>query len=261
LALSRFEAVLFDLDGTLLDTTQAILESFKYTIHHFAGRIPREEEIRPYMGLPLRDQFSIFLPGKEDEACRVYVEHNLSIHKDFVRPFPGAKYTLETLREKDVALALVTSKRCETATYGLLIAGIHGMFDAMVFYDDTTEHKPHPAPILKAIGLIADPEPCKSLLSETHILVVGDSPTDIEAAKNAQMVLMGPPTLYGNQTCPENCGNSASVCFGKKERTQVVIKSAGVTYGAYPKEVIEKTRPDYILTDITQVIELCGFDH
>lgn len=255
---SKFEAVLFDLDGTLLDTTEAILESFKHTIHHFTGRIPAEEEIRPYMGLPLRDQFSIFLPGNEDEACKVYVEHNLSIHKDRVRPFPGVQETLDALRENGVITALVTSKRRETANHGLYIAGIENMFDAMVFYDDTKEHKPHPAPIIKAITDVADRKHSNTPTKEMHVLFVGDSPTDIDATKNAQSALKDLSNQWDHRICSERLQDLGNIRPFKNSMPHIVIESAGVTYGAYPEEVIQKAHPDYILTNITQVLELCG---
>ena len=109
------------------------------------------------------------------------MEHNLSIHKDRVRPFPGVRETLGALRENGVITALVTSKRRETASHGLHIAGIENIFDAMVFYDDTKEHKPHPAPIIKAITDVLDRKHSSTPRKEMHILFVGDSPTDIDA--------------------------------------------------------------------------------
>ena len=57
-----FHAVLFDLDGTLLDTTQAIYESLRHTIRHFTGRRPRTR-LAPYMGRPLTEQMSLLLPA------------------------------------------------------------------------------------------------------------------------------------------------------------------------------------------------------
>ena len=67
---NTFHAVLFDLDGTLIDTTQAILESLKHTIHYFTGVTPKESELRPYMGLPLFDQFALLLPATKIRPAR-----------------------------------------------------------------------------------------------------------------------------------------------------------------------------------------------
>ncbi len=274
---NTFHAVLFDLDGTLIDTTQAILESLKHTIHHFIGVTPKDSELRPYMGLPLFDQFARLLPGNEDKACQVYVEHNLSIHKRCVKPFPGVTSTLKKLKAHGIKLGLVTSKRRHTAMVGLEIAGIQSIFDAMVFCDDTIKHKPDPAPILKALDILkyslaattykpgssADtsvpvqnrpnselPEIYTNIAATTgiantavaniaavagastyRVLMVGDSPSDINAAKNADRA------------------------FGS---VVVSVQSAGVTYGAYEKDVIEQEKPDYVLDNISQVLALCG---
>ncbi len=235
---NTFHAVLFDLDGTLIDTTQAILESLKHTIHYFTGVTPKESELRPYMGLPLFDQFALLLPRNEDKACQMYVEHNLSIHKKHVKSFPGVTSTLEKLKANGIKLGLVTSKRRHTAIVGLEIAGIQSIFDAMVFCDDTIKHKPDPAPILKALDILGYHPAATTLnprasapASIFRVLMVGDSPSDINAAKNADRA------------------------FGS---VVVSVQSAGVTYGAYEKDVIEQEKPDYVLDDISQVLTLCG---
>lgn len=240
-----FSAVLFDLDGTLIDTTQSILESFKHTIFYFTGTVPQEDEIRPYMGLPLTDQFSILLPGKEEEACKIYVEHNTAIHPEYVKAYPGVSETLKILRNSGVRLGLVTSKRRPTAVLGLTIAGIQDSFHATVFYEDTDRHKPHPAPILKTLEIMACNEPDWYSSDNLRILVVGDSPTDIKAAKNAQVALR----KFSSNT------QQAAIL-----RPEVKIQSAGVTYGAYRKEDVEKEKPDYLITDITQVLDLLGLN-
>jgi pyrophosphatase PpaX len=242
-----FNAVLFDLDGTLLDTTQAIYESLKHTMRHFTGKTPEDEELHPYMGLPVQEQFSLLLPGQEIQACKVYETHNLSIHKDYVKPYPGAVDVLQALKTYGTKIALVTSKKRKTAVVGLEIAGIRHLFDATVFCDDLPEHKPHPAPVLKALELLgyiqtaANPDPAFRF----RALTVGDSPWDIASAKNALSFLI----------------DAANAAKPSGPRLGVpVIETAGVTYGAFPKEAIEAQNPDYILDSISQVLTLCGLD-
>lgn len=241
-----FHAVLFDLDGTLLDTTQAIYESLKYTIRHFTGATPKDEELHPYMGLPVFEQFSKLLPGRAVEACEVYEAHNLSIHKDYVKPYPGAVDVLQALKANGVKIALVTSKRRRTATVGLEIAGITHLFDATVFCEDTPENKPHPAPVLKALDLLGCTQESASI-NQTfplNVLMVGDSPWDIASAKNARRFLEEKAKSSGS-------GPSPAV---------PVIKTAGVTYGAFPKEAVAAQNPDYILDSISQVLTLCALE-
>lgn len=242
-----FHVVLFDLDGTLLDTTQAIYESLRYTIRHFTGRTPKDEELHPYMGLPVYDQFSSLLPGQAAQACDVYETHNLEIHKDYVKPYPGAVDVLHTLKATGVRIALVTSKRQKTATVGIGIAGIRHLFDAAVFCEDTSENKPHPAPVLKALELLGYTQDlaCLNQASPLKALMVGDSPWDIASAKNALRFLEDKAEASG-WSCP---------------RPAVpVIKTAGVTYGTFPKEAVEAQNPDYILDSISQVLTLCGLE-
>ncbi len=236
-----FHAVLFDLDGTLLNTTQAIYESLKHTIRHFTGTTPGQEELHPYMGLPILEQFSLLLPGKETEACDLYETHNLAIHKEYVKPYPGAVRTLQKLKANGVKIALVTSKKRKTAVVGLEIAGIGHLFDATVFCDDTSENKPHPAPVLKALELLGYIKPLRTF----RVLMVGDSPWDINAARNAQHFL----AELANDTPPS-----------RLNRAIPVIQTAGVTYGAYAKESIESENPDYVLDSISQVLDLCGLE-
>ncbi len=237
---NTFHAVLFDLDGTLIDTTQAILESFKYTIRYFTGITPKESDLRPYMGLPLLDQFALLLPDNKVKASQVYVDHNLSIHKKYVKPFPGVTGTLKELRAHGIKLGLVTSKRRHTATAGLEITGIQGFFDAMVFCDDTIKHKPDPAPVLKALDILGY-NTGSAGASIYKVLMVGDSPSDIKAARNAHRA------LTESAKTSQHPGS-----------TLVSVQSAGVTYGAYEKNVIEQEKPDYVLDGITQVLTLCG---
>jgi pyrophosphatase PpaX len=218
------DAVLFDLDGTLLDTTEAIISSLKHTVRRFTGRTPDVGELHPYMGLPLADIFSELLPGNVEEACRVYVEHNVAVHKELVRPYPGVPETLRILQRWGVKRALVTSKRRTTVDLGLEVAGLADAFDAVVCHGDTPRAKPDPAPVLLAIELLGLNKP------ETgEIVFVGDSPWDLQAARNAAALL---PRLK--------------------------IRSAAVTYGATAREVLVREDPDYVLDDIKEVLSLCN---
>ena len=167
----------------------------------------------------------------------MYVEHNLSIHKKHVKSFPGVTSTLEKLKANGIKLGLVTSKRRHTAIVGLEIAGIQSIFDAMVFCDDTIKHKPDPAPILKALDIL------KYSLAATTLNPRASAPASI-----FRVLMVG--TLHQILTQPRTLTGPGSVV--------VSVQSAGVTYGAYEKDVIEQEKPDYVLDDISQVLTLCG---
>ncbi len=241
-----FHAVLFDLDGTLLDTTRAIYESLRHTVKHFTGIEPKEDELRPYMGLPLLEQFSSLIPGNESEALSVYVKHNTVLFPKYVKPYPKVRAVVNRLKTQGVQLAVVTSRRRESALMGLELAHISQLFDAHVFYEDTSLHKPHPAPVLRALELLEYTNAAMHQVPhDARILMVGDSPWDIKSAKSAQKKLL-------------HSVHSISPLLGCTSAP--TIKTAGVTYGAYSKKALEVEKPDYILDKISQVLALCKIE-
>ncbi|BAU26605.1 pyrophosphatase PpaX [Aneurinibacillus soli] len=179
----RYEYVLFDLDGTLIDTNNLILTSFMYTLEkYYPGKYTRDD-ILPHMGKPLYDQMEIFGPEHVDELVQVYREHNDLVHDELVREFPNVVQTVRDLAAMGVKMGIVTTKQRHTAEMGVRIFGLDPYMDAFVAYQDTEEHKPHPAPVLKAIELLgADP---------ARTLMVGDSQYDIQAAQNAGVASAG----------------------------------------------------------------------
>lgn len=220
---SRLNAVLFDLDGTLLDTTAAIIASMRHTYHLFTGKTLEMEQLRPLMGLPLTDALAILTPGCVEEACAAYMKHNIEIHRDLVKPYPGVNLTIDTLAKCEVKRALVTSKRRETAMLGLEIARLSNAFDATVCWEDTERAKPDPGPVLLALKLLG------LLDSEGEVLFVGDSQWDVRAAKAAAPFV---PALK--------------------------IWTAAVTYGATAADILRQENPDYLLDSITEVLPISG---
>jgi pyrophosphatase PpaX len=114
-------AVLFDLDGTLLDTRELIVASFRHTL----GEGPDvARDILPTFGEPLRATFARLAPGREEELVARYRSYNLEHHDRMVRAFPGAREALVALRAAGIACAVVTSKMRATAGRGLRICGL-----------------------------------------------------------------------------------------------------------------------------------------
>lgn len=173
----RIHAVLFDLDGTLLDTKEAIIASLVYTVEKFTGRKPGVCEIQSLFGLTLSDQMKMLCPERAEEMVKAYVRHNLRQHRRTVKVFPGVSHTLQTLRDMGCRLAVVTSKRRRSAIFGLRLFSLDRYFDALVCAEDVENHKPHPEPVLKALTLLGVP-PAESV-------TVGDSVYDIQAGRAA----------------------------------------------------------------------------
>lgn len=180
----KYKTLLFDLDGTIIDTNELIINSFIYTLeNYYPGKYTREDII-PHMGRPLIDQIKHF--GEEElveEMIEMYREHNIRTHDDMIREFPYVKEVLTELHQLGASLGVVTTKMDVTTKMGLELFGLDKLMSTIVTYGDTELHKPAPEPILLAMErLNADPE---------TTLMVGDSQYDIEAAQNAGITSIG----------------------------------------------------------------------
>lgn len=174
-----YKYVLFDLDGTLIDTNRLIIDSFKYTYKTCLGLEVSEQEILKYFGEPLIVTLKRYSEEKSDELFKTYIEYNESRHDDTVTIFDGIKELLEELERQGHTLALVTSKRKKVAIMGLELFDIKKHFDVFVALEDTELHKPNPAPVLKALELLG--------AQSRDAIMVGDSVFDIHCAHGAEV--------------------------------------------------------------------------
>lgn len=175
-------AVLFDLDGTLIDTLSLILESFRVSLGEL-GLSASENEILETIGLPLREVCFHFAGDRGEELFRCYVEYQDAIHDAYIKEYPGTTSMLEYLKSQGLLIGIVTSKRRVMAERGLKVAGLDRFVDTMVTFDDTTAHKPDPEPVLTALSLLRVPA--------QKALFVGDSPYDIRCGKKAGTATAG----------------------------------------------------------------------
>jgi len=169
--------VLFDIDGTLLDTREFILQAAEHTFRTHGFAVPERGAIASMVGLPLADLYTTFT-GLEDvlflkKTHDRFQTDNIHLSK----LFPGARETLQTLRDRGLKLAAVTSRSKASMLRTLKQAGIDGMFDAFVFAEDCPELKPHPGPLLKALSYLN--------VAPAQAVMVGDSHVDVEAGINA----------------------------------------------------------------------------
>ncbi|ASK62741.1 pyrophosphatase PpaX [Virgibacillus phasianinus] len=178
----KIHTILFDLDGTLIDTNELIITSFLHTFEHFKIPITREETL-PFIGPTLKDTFDAVDPAKSAEMIQVYREHNLHHHDNYVEAYPYVVETLRQLKENDVRLGIVTTKMHEGATRGLKLVGLEELFDTVITLDDVTHAKPHPEPIIKAMNELGS--------DASSTLMVGDNTHDIEAGQNAGVKTAG----------------------------------------------------------------------
>jgi pyrophosphatase PpaX len=176
---TRIKGILFDNDGTLVDTHDLILASMRYSTKHVLGCVIPDEDLMRKVGQPLAVQMVDFTsdPAEQEEILRVYREHNHAIHDDAVRAFPGAREALAELAAHGVKMGVVTSKMHALAWRGLEITGLAPYLDCCIGADDCERFKPEAEPVergLRALGL--EPSDC---------LYVGDSPFDIQAGAAA----------------------------------------------------------------------------
>lgn len=177
------ECVLFDLDGTLIDTLDLILESMRYTTATVLGEALPDDVLMHNVGVPLAVQLDEFAPGRGEEMLGVYREHNARMHDVLVREYPGVDDALAALSERGMRMAVVTSKLHAVAQRGLDRFSLGRFFEFLIGSDDVDRHKPDPWPLLHVAELLGvDPRACA---------YVGDSPHDVTAAKAAGMIAVG----------------------------------------------------------------------
>lgn len=181
----NYDTVLFDLDGTLIDTKDLIYHSFKETIKKLLEIEVSEEEFLTLYGEPILKSMGRFHKDRAQELVDYYIAHNHDLHDVLIKGFPQIIVILEELRKMGIKMAVVTSKRRETTLRGLRLFDIEKYFELIISSDDVKAHKPDPEPLNIAI------ERLKS--SKEKVLMVGDTPFDIEAAKRAgvKSVLVG----------------------------------------------------------------------
>jgi len=175
----RFPVVLFDLDGTVVDSGAIILASMRHATREVLGRDYEDAELMDAVGGPgLEAQMAVFAPERVEELVRVYRAHNEPLH-DELEACVGMEDVLVRLHDEGRRLGIVTAKRRATVELAFARVPVAHLFETVVGGDETEKHKPDPAPLLLAAERMgARPE---------ETAYVGDSPFDIRAAKAAGM--------------------------------------------------------------------------
>jgi len=174
----KITTVLFDYDGTLMDTNEIIIESWQHTFRTLTGKEGDVKAILKTFGEPLRDTMQKFFPQHDtEEAVEIYRSYQVTFYKKLIQMFPGTRELIETLKERGYKLGIVTSRLRPTTMDGLDKYGLTDCFDYIVTADDTDKHKPDPEPVLIALRkLHSQPE---------EAIMVGDTMFDIGCGKNA----------------------------------------------------------------------------
>ena len=175
--------VLFDLDGTVVDSGGIILASMRHATRTVLAREYTDQELLANVGGPgLEAQFRALDEGRVDELVSVYRAHNEPLH-DTLEACVGMEDLLATLKHQGRRLGVVTAKRRATVELAFARIPLAHNFDTLVGGDETLHHKPHPEPLLLALDRLA--------ASPDEAAYVGDSPYDMQAAKAAGMYAIG----------------------------------------------------------------------
>lgn len=210
------KAVLFDLDGTLIDTNELIYNSFEKTFKDLLGLSLKKEDIIKFFGIPLKEAFvPYFKEGEEEKimnSIKYYRDINEEIHDNMCFAFDGVKDMLNGLKERGIKIGIVTSKREDLAIRGMKIAGIYDYMDVIITPEKTTLHKPNGEPAEAACNLLG--------IEPKEAIMVGDSSYDIL------------------------CGNSAG------------CKTCAVEYSIIDIEKLKEVNPDYIIKKPIEILDI-----
>jgi len=175
----RYPVVLFDLDGTVVDSGPIILASMRHATREVLGTEHTDDELMQAVGGPgLEAQLSVFGPDDVDELVRVYRAHNEPLH-DTLEAFAGMEDVLVRLQAEGRRLGVVTAKRRSTVELAFASVPLGHLFETVVGGDETEKHKPDPEPLLLAAERMG--------VDPSQAAYVGDSPFDVGAAKAAGM--------------------------------------------------------------------------
>ncbi len=185
-AMHEYDTILFDFDGTVMDTNNVIIQSWQHTYRTLQNREQDVEKIISTFGEPLETTVKHLFPDVPvQEVVEIYRSYHRDNFGELISVFPGMRELLQELKKRNYKTGLVTSRLRQTTMQGLEKYGLAAYFDVIVTADDTSKHKPDPAPINIALKRL-ESVPEKSMM-------LGDTMFDIRCAQNAGVgsVLVG----------------------------------------------------------------------
>lgn len=207
----EFDVALFDIDGTVLDTTEFILQAYQHSIKRHLGEDVTWEEVAPVLGLPLDECYYQLTNLRK-------VKDLVDSHNEFqyqnlhlAVAYPTTLITLQALKGAGVVIGAVTTRYGEQVRETLRLSGINEYFQTVITPVDVKNQKPHAEPVLKALESLG--------VTPQKAVMIGDSPVDILAGKNAG------------------------------------IKTIGALYGFHGQSLTEVV-PDYLVNDISEIIPI-----
>lgn len=201
----EFDAVLFDLDGTLIDSMPAIRQSLEVVCDRYFPEKPELiETAMTLVGLPLHGIMEIISDGlgNQDEMVALYREHNRALLKT-IPFFPGVIHVLEGLRSKRIRTGIVTTKARDAAWTTIESLGAAHFFEVVITGDDVTKHKPHPLPLLTACSRLG--------VHPSKVMYIGDTPADVLSATAAGCISGG--AMWGAVDLDALTASTPTICL------------------------------------------------
>ena len=224
---NRRRIILFDFDGTLVNTTQLILRSFRATWQKMFGFEMEDAAYIQTFGTLLHTALRGLteqciadgrickvndLAAMADDLLRTYRAFNNEWHDQAIEPFAGIDETLQELKARDFKLGIVSSKIRLGVERGLNLFAMAELFDVIIASDDVTNHKPHPEPLLKALNQFG--------VAAHEAIYVGDSIHDIAAGRAAN------------------------------------VTTVAAAWGPFPRTDLEALKPDHLLDEPSELLKL-----
>ena len=192
--MNKYKVLLFDLDGTLCDTDEMIVQTMQAIYKEFKPVKERSrEELYYFTGPPIRDTLGNEFPDQDpDYMYDVFKKVSKGFYKDYVYPYKDEIEILTALKEKGYRLGVVTNKGLPLTIYSLEICHIDSLFDVIISADDVAIPKPDPTGINKALEKLG-------IKNKEGVLYIGDNDIDYITASNAGvdtlLVTWGPRTI------------------------------------------------------------------
>ncbi len=176
----KYRTLLFDLDGTLIDTNSIIIESYRHTFKtHRPDVVLSDQEIIDFIGPPLEKIFVRYTSKQDAEAwIETYRRYYKAHEKNHFTLYPDVQDVLKELHRRGIKMGIVTSKYKAGALPSVDHFGLTGYFDAFVGLDDVQNAKPDAEPVLTALKQLGDSP-------SQEVLMIGDNQSDIQAGLNA----------------------------------------------------------------------------
>lgn len=175
----KWPTVVFDLDGTVVNTIPLIVASYQHATQSVLGVAADAQEAKGWIGEPLLQTFKRRYPGHDEELIKAYLTWNVANLERLLETFPGIRELLSELRQADVVLGVATSKRRSSAEATLATAGLEHLLQVTVAMEDTEVHKPDPTPLWLALERLG--------VERENSVYVGDAVVDVQAAQAAGM--------------------------------------------------------------------------